>query len=38
MRSKTTSRVEFLLGLLMMLAISVAAFIWAHAAWLEHYA
>lgn len=33
-----TSFTEFILGLLIMLAITAAAGIWAYSAWLEHYA
>jgi hypothetical protein len=33
-----TTLTQFLVGLLVMLAIALAAGIWAYAGWLEHYA
>lgn len=32
-----TSLTEFILSCLVMLAITITAALWAHAAWLEHY-
>lgn len=36
--SHSTSTAEFILYCLVMLAIIITTFFWAHTAWLEHYA